>query len=45
MDVDAVTEILIERPREEVAAFAGDPDNAPRSPVATRRSPAAESAR
>jgi uncharacterized membrane protein len=27
--VDVTTEIVIERPREEVAAFAGDPGNAP----------------
>jgi uncharacterized membrane protein len=30
MGVDVVTETMIERPRDEVAAFAGDPDNAPR---------------
>ncbi|WP_117213867.1 SRPBCC family protein [Allorhizocola rhizosphaerae] len=29
MTVNVVTEIIIERPREEVAAFAGDPTNAP----------------
>jgi hypothetical protein len=29
MSVDVVTEIVIERPRAEVAAFAGDPSNAP----------------
>lgn len=28
MDVDVVTEVLIRRPREEVAAFAADPPNA-----------------
>lgn len=28
MDVDVVTETVIARPREEVAAFAADPDNA-----------------
>lgn len=28
--VDVTTDILIERPRERVAAFAGDPSNAPR---------------
>jgi hypothetical protein len=30
MPVDVVTEIVIERPRAAVAAFAGHPDNAPR---------------
>jgi hypothetical protein len=30
MEVDVVTEILIEQPRAVVAAFAGDPANAPR---------------
>ena len=29
MPVDVLTDIVIERPRAEVAAFAGDPDNAP----------------
>ena len=29
MPVDIVTEIEIDRPRDAVAAFAGDPDNAP----------------
>jgi uncharacterized membrane protein len=28
--VDVLTEIVIDRPRDEVAAFAGDPSNAPR---------------
>lgn len=30
MSVDVLTEIVIARPRGEVAAFAGEPDNAPR---------------
>jgi uncharacterized membrane protein len=30
MPVDVMTEVVIERPRELVAAFAGDPANAPR---------------
>lgn len=30
MAVDVVTEIVIDRPRAEVASFAGDPSNAPR---------------
>ncbi len=30
MSVDVVTEMVIERPPDDVAAFAGDPTNAPR---------------
>jgi uncharacterized membrane protein len=30
MSVDVLTEIVIDRPRKIVAAFAGDPENAPR---------------
>jgi hypothetical protein len=30
MPVDVITEIVIDRPREQVARFAGDPANAPR---------------
>ena len=30
MSVDVMTEVVIERPREVVAAFAGDPSHAPR---------------
>lgn len=30
MDVDVLTETVIRRPREQVAAFSGDPTNAPR---------------
>lgn len=30
MSVDVMTEVVIDRPREVVAAFAGDPANAPR---------------
>ena len=29
MTVDVLTEVLIERPPREVAAYAGDPDKAP----------------
>jgi uncharacterized membrane protein len=29
VDVDVVTEVEIERPREDVAAYAADPENAP----------------
>ena len=29
MPVDVLTEVVIDRPREEVAAYAGDPANAP----------------
>ncbi len=44
MDVDVLTETVIRRPREVVAAFAGDPGNAPRwyrniSSVAWRTEP------
>ncbi len=30
MSADVLTEIVIDRPREQVAAYAGDPSNAPR---------------
>ena len=30
MPIDVLTEIVIDRPRREVASFAGDPTNAPR---------------
>jgi uncharacterized membrane protein len=30
MPIDVVTDIVIDRPRDEVAAFAGDPSNTPR---------------
>ena len=29
MSVDVLTEMVIDRPREQVAAYAGDPANAP----------------